>query len=187
MDKPPAAESVDHGRSHPRSSGSARLPTYLILVTISTINLIYFTHCSPSRSPSLRPPPPGPAARLSASSARPPAVHLRRRPAQWDGGMSPLPAYGLPRLQSYDPLTAYRSRSLLRLRALRGTLVRRLAAWTILRPGSRGSAWGSGLVRLLRCRFRTCRRGFGRFPVASGFYGSAGTGPPTPKFYGFCG
>ena len=124
MDKPPAAESVDHGRSHPRSSGSARLPTYLILVTISTINLIYFTHCSPSRSPSLRPPPPGPAARPSASSARPPAVHLRRRPAQWDGGMSPLPAYGLPRLQSYDPLTACRSRSLLRLLALRGTLVR---------------------------------------------------------------
>ena len=38
--------------------------------------------------------------------------------------MSPLPAYGLPRLQSYDPLTACRSRSLLRLLTLRETLVR---------------------------------------------------------------
>ena len=124
MDKPPAAESVDHGRSHPRSSGSARLLTYLILVTISIINLLYFTRCSPSCSPSLWLPPPGPAARPPASSARPPAVHLHRGPAQWDGGMSPLLAYGLPRPQSLDPLTACRSRSSLRLLMLRETPVR---------------------------------------------------------------
>ena len=31
--------------------------------------------------------------------------------------------------------------------------------WTTLRSGSRGSAWGSRLVCLLRCRFRTCCRG----------------------------
>ena len=123
MAKPPAAENVDHGRSHPRFSGSVRLPTYLLLMTIPTINLLYLTYCSPLCSPSLWLPPPRLPVHPSVPAARPPVAPLRRGPAQQDDGMGPLPAPGLAGPPPYGSSAVNRSCSALRLCLLSGTLV----------------------------------------------------------------